>query len=95
MRVRAHFKNIDKVIATIKAATIKNKDRKKDFYDASLPSPPDSVITRWATWFRVALYYAENLPAVCTICQQLDKCRPLSQPSKNCYHCGIFGTGLA
>ena len=28
MRVRAHFKNIDKVIATIKAATIKNKDRK-------------------------------------------------------------------
>ena len=26
MRVRAHFKNIDEVIATIKAATIKNKD---------------------------------------------------------------------
>ena len=41
MRVRAHFKNIDEVIATIKAATIKNKDRKKDFHDAGLPSPPD------------------------------------------------------
>ena len=67
MRVRAHFKNIDEVIATIKAATIKNKDRKKDFHDASLPSPPDPVITRWATWLRVALYYSENLPAVCTI----------------------------
>ena len=39
MRVRAHFKNIDEVIATIKAATIKNKDRKKDFHDAGLPSP--------------------------------------------------------
>ena len=26
--MRAHFKNIDEVIATIKAATIKNKDRK-------------------------------------------------------------------
>ena len=49
MRVRAHFKNIDEVIATIKAATIKNKDRKKDFHDAGLPSPPDPVITRWAT----------------------------------------------
>ena len=48
MRVRAHFKNIDEVIATIKAATIKNKDRKKDFHDAGLPSPPDPVITRWA-----------------------------------------------
>ena len=62
MRVSAHFKNIDEIIATIK-----NKDRKKDFHDAGLPSPPDPVITRWATWLRAALYYSENLPAVCTI----------------------------
>ena len=55
-RVRAYFKNIDKIIATIKAATIKNNDRKKDFHDAGLPSPPDPVITRWATWLRAALY---------------------------------------
>ena len=67
MRVRAHFKNIDEVRATIKAATIKNKDRKKDFHDAGLPSSPDPVITRWATWLRAALYYSENLPAVRTI----------------------------
>ena len=67
MRVHAHFKNIDEVIATIKAATIKNEDRKKDFHDAGLPSPPDRVITRWATWLRAALYYSENLPAVRTI----------------------------
>ena len=67
MRVRAHFKNIDEVIATIKAATIKNKDRKKDFHNAGLPSPPDPVITRWATWLRAALYHSENLPAVRTI----------------------------
>ena len=67
MRVRAHFKNIDEVIATIKAATIKNKDRKKDFHDAGLPFSPDSVITRWTTWLRAALYYSENLPAVRTI----------------------------
>ena len=65
--VRAHFQNIDEVIATIKAATIKNKDRKKDFHDAGLPSSPDPVITRWATWLRAALYYSENLPAVRTI----------------------------
>ena len=67
MRVRAHFKNIDEVIATIKATTIKNKDPKKDFHDAGLPSRPDPVITRWATWLRAALYYSENLPAVRTI----------------------------
>ena len=57
MRVRTHFKNIDEVITTIKAATIKNTDRKKDFHDAGLPSSPDPVITRWATWRRAALYY--------------------------------------
>ena len=28
MRVRAYFKNIDEVVAAIKAATIKNKDQK-------------------------------------------------------------------
>ena len=67
MRVRAHFKNIDEIIATIKAAKIKNKDRKKDFHDAGLPSPPDPVITKWATWLRAALYYSENLPAVRTM----------------------------
>ena len=67
MRVRAHLKNIDEIIATIKAAAIKNKDRKKDFHDAGLPSPPDPVITRWATWLRAALYNSENLPAVCII----------------------------
>ena len=67
MRVRAHCKNIDKITATIKTATIKNKDRKKDFHDAGLPSPPDPVITRWATWLSAALYYSENLPAVRTI----------------------------
>ena len=42
-------KNINEVVATIKAATIKNKDRKKDFHDAGLLSPPDPVITRWTT----------------------------------------------
>ena len=63
MRVRAHFRNIDEVIATIKATTIKNKGLKKDFHDADLPSP-DPVITRWATWLRAALHYSENLPAV-------------------------------
>ena len=67
MCVRAHFKNIDEIIAMIKAATIKNKHRKKDFHHAGPPSPPDSVITRWATWLRAALYYSENLPAVRTI----------------------------
>ena len=27
---------------------------------------PDPVITKWAIWLRAALYYNENIPAVCT-----------------------------
>ena len=46
MRVRAYFKNIDEVVATIKATTNINKDCKNDFHEASLPSPPDLVITK-------------------------------------------------
>ena len=41
MCVRTDFKIIDEVIATTKATIIKNKDRKKDFYDAGLPFHPD------------------------------------------------------
>ena len=83
MRVRAHFKNIDEVIATIKAATIKNKDRKKDFHHAGLPSSPDPVITRWATWLGVALYYSENLPAVRTIVNNWTRARLLVSRAKD------------
>ena len=85
MRVRAHFKTIDEVIATIKAATIKNKDRNKDFHDAGLPSPPDPVITRWATWLRAALYYSENLPAVRTIVNNWTRFKILAV-ARNSFH---------
>ena len=74
---------IDEVIATIKAATIKNKDRKKDFHDAGLPSPLDPVITRWATWLRAALYYSENLPAVRTIVNNWTSAGLLVSRAKN------------
>ena len=83
--VRAHSKNIDEEITTIKAVTIK-KDCKKDVHDAALPSPPDPVITRWATWLRAALYYSENLPAVRTNVNNWTTAgRPLSQQSKRRY----------
>ena len=45
MRVRAFLKNIDDVVATIKAATIKYKNCKNDFRKAGLPFPLVPVIT--------------------------------------------------
>ena len=46
---------------------MKNNDLKNDFQGAGLSFHLDSVIARWATWLRAALYYSENLPAVRTI----------------------------
>ena len=54
MRVCAFLKNIDDVVATIKASTIKNKDCKNDFREAGLSSSPVPVITRCAPWVRAA-----------------------------------------
>ena len=62
MHEQDHFKNMDEAIATIK-----NKNCQKNFHDAGRPSPPDPVITRWVTWHKAALYYNENLSAVCII----------------------------
>ena len=55
MRVRAFLKNVGVVVATKNAATIKNKDRKNDFCEAGLPSPPVTVIARWAASLKAAL----------------------------------------
>ena len=50
-----YFKNIDKVTATIKATSFKNKNCKKDFHNAGLLSLLDPIITKWATWLTAAL----------------------------------------
>ena len=94
MRVRAHFKNSDEIIATIKTATIKNKDRKKDFHDAGLPSPPEPVITTWTTWLRAALYYNENLPAVRTVVNNWTSAGLLVSRAKDAINVERFGAGL-
>ena len=57
MRVHVFFKNIDDVVATTKAATIKNKDCKNDFREAGLASLPVPVIYHLFIFF----YQAQRL----------------------------------
>lgn len=61
-RVRNSFPAIDALISTVKAATVRNKDRKELF--SGIGYPPEPIITRWATWLKAAFYYADNLPEV-------------------------------
>ena len=58
--IRAHFKATNNLISSIKAATIKNKDRRSLFTAAGLSAPPQPILTRWGTWLEALFFYAEN-----------------------------------
>jgi hypothetical protein len=62
MKIRGFFKDVDDLIGTIKMATIKNKQRLSMF--RKIGYPPNVIITRWSSWLRAALYYANNLVEV-------------------------------
>ena len=69
-KVRAYFSDVDDLIATVKAATVRSKDRKELF--ASIGYPPQPVVTRWATWLKVTFYYAKKLPDIRRIVESFD-----------------------
>jgi len=70
MKVESHFHDVDQLIASIKAATVKNKSRQAQF--AAIGYPPEPIVTRWRSWLNVALYYARNLPEVKSIVQSFE-----------------------
>ena len=58
-KVRSHFPEVDNLIATVKAVTVKNKQRNHQFnVIGNLPQP---VLTCWRTWLNAAECYAKNL----------------------------------
>ena len=57
-KVRAHFSDVDNLIARAMSAVFKNKDRKKFF--AAIGYPPQPIVTRWASWLNVAFYCADS-----------------------------------
>ena len=62
MKIKSHFKDVDQLIAKVKAAIIKNKTRQTKFSAIGYPLQP--VPTRWASWLNAALYCAKDLPEV-------------------------------
>ncbi len=69
-KVRSHFADVDNLIARVKAATVKNKNRRQKF--SEIGSPPQPVLTRWGTWLNAAEYYANNLQDVRDIVNSFD-----------------------
>lgn len=61
-KVKAFYPKVDRLIATVKAATLKCKERQQQFHP--IQQPPQPIVTRWGSWLEAVSYYAENLPAV-------------------------------
>ena len=62
--IRAHFKATNNLISSMKAATIKNTDRRFLFTAAGLSAPSQPFLTRWGTWLEPSFFYAENFQIV-------------------------------
>ena len=62
LKIRAHYPNIDDLIATTKASIVKNKTRSNMFNE--IGQPPDVILTRWGTWLKGVLYYHHNFNQV-------------------------------
>lgn len=70
LKIRSHFPNVDKLIATVKASTVRNKERRNLFKEIGFP--PEPVLTRWGSWLSAAIYYAKNLVKVREIYSAID-----------------------
>ena len=70
MVLKSKYCTADNLIATMKNAIVKNKDRRQKF--AQIRLPPQPIVTRWGTWLKAAFWYAQNLPAVRQIVSSFD-----------------------
>ena len=62
LKIKSFYKEVDDLIAAVKASVVKNKTRAADFAVCGRPLQP--VVTRWRSWLDAANYYAEKLPQV-------------------------------
>ena len=94
MRARTHFKKIDNLITSLKAATIKNKDRQNDSREPGLPAPPDPVLTGWSNWLIAGFYYSEHLPKVQAVVNNWKNNRVLVKKAKEAINNTTLVAGL-
>ena len=80
MKIKSHFRDVDQLIAKVKAVTIKNKTRQAKF--SAIGYPPQPVPTTWGSWLNAALYYAKNLPEVKVIVESFVGSRILVTQAK-------------
>ena len=84
--LQARYEAVDRVIAAVKTATVKNRTRSVLFHD--IGQPPQPVVTRWGSWLEAALYYAEHMPRIKEIVNSFDGDGLLVQRAKKAVNGG-------
>ena len=82
LKLRLGFPNVDNLISTVKAATVKNSSRSRLFDEIGVP--PQPVLTRWGTWLSAAKYYSSNFQAVKNIVNSFQGEGKLVTAAKEC-----------
>lgn len=72
--VRAMFPDVDKLVANGKKTFRKSAARITTFREIApqTPLPPQPILTRWGTWIKSAVYYAENFEEFESVTDSLD-----------------------
>lgn len=89
--IRVSFPLVNDLISNVKKIFIKAPLRVQ-FYKANLPGvplPPEPVVTRWGTWIRAAIFYADNFQKLKDLISQMSddsqciqKCKEIFQNVK-------------
>jgi len=70
MKIMSHFIELNDFISAMQASICKSLTRQQMFNDIKMP--PTTVVTRWGSWLKTALYYAENYVEVVKIIQSFE-----------------------
>jgi len=73
-QVREMFPEVNCLISLVKKIFLKAPSRTLIWREEnpSLPLPPEPVLTRWGTWIKAAIFYAQNYDAVKKVLDKLD-----------------------
>ena len=78
--VRLMFPDVDRLVANGKKIFLKSAVRCTVFRERApeIPLPPQPILTRWGSWIRGAVYYAENFDTFASVVDTLDACEAAS-----------------
>ena len=81
IRIISTFPEVDKLIASMRMATLKSRKRCELF--KGIPLPPDVVVTRWGSWLNAVEYYNKYYTTIKDIIQHFEDTGKITENVKN------------